>query len=188
MSALPKHDMSADEFLAWVAKQPKEAGRFELIDGLVIMQNSERLLHSRTKGRLFRALASALEKSGANCEAVVDGPTVRVSAKKTYKPDGLIYCGPRLPDDVIEVSNPVLVWEVLSPDSVDRDHGEKVPGYFTIESVQHYLIVDPERRVIIHHRRGEGEDLLTRVRSSGRLRFDPPGIEIAVEDVFEREA
>jgi Uma2 family endonuclease len=128
-----------------------------------------------------------LEQNGSSCEAVVDGPTVRVSAKKTYKPDGLIYCGPRLPDDVIEVSNPLLVWEVLSPDSVDRDHGEKLPGYFTVESIQHYLIVDPERRMIIHHRRGEGEDLLTRVRKSGRLKFDPLGIEIAVEDVFERE-
>jgi Uma2 family endonuclease len=187
MSALPKSEMTADEFLAWVAKQPKEAGRFELIDGLVIMQQSERLVHARTKGRLFRVLANALEKIGSRREAIVDGPTVRVPSRKIYKPDGLIHCGPRLPDDVIEVQDPLLVWEILSPDSVDRDHGEKVPGYFTVESIQHYLIVDPERRVIIHHRRGEGEDLLTRVRSSGPLKIDPPGIEIIVEDIFERD-
>ncbi len=186
MTALPKEIMSADEFLAWAATQPKEAGKFELIDGIVVMQQSERLVHAEVKGALYATVRAALRRGGLPCHVVVDGPQVRVRKNKVYQPDGIIYCGDRVEPDVIEVNTPIIVWEVLSPDSIARDHGEKLAGYFTLPDVHHYLIVDPEGRRINHHRRGQGDELLTRILSDGSLRLDPPGLEIAVADVFER--
>jgi Uma2 family endonuclease len=186
MSALPKHVMTVDEFLAWDARQPKEAGRFELIDGIVVAQQSERVVHVEVETALCDALRAAIKSRRLPCFAMGDGLTVRVAAKKIYKPDGLVYCGKRLDLQAIEATDPVIIVEVLSDDSVDRDHGEKLPGYFSLPSVQHYLIADPKRRVIVHHRRASGEDLLTRVCQSGQISLDPPGIEIDVAGVFER--
>jgi hypothetical protein len=50
--------------------------------------------------------------------------------------------------------------------------------------VQHYLILDPDRRVVIHHKRGSGDAIETRVLTDGVARLDPPGFEVAVEALF----
>jgi hypothetical protein len=72
MIALPKHKMTADEFLAWAERLPKEAGRFELWDGDVIVkhgpvgqQNAERSQqHWDVKGAAYRALHDAIKRAG----------------------------------------------------------------------------------------------------------------------------
>jgi hypothetical protein len=48
-----------------------------------------------------------------------------------------------------------------------------------------YLIVDPDRRMVIHHARGVGDAIVTRIANQGRVRFDPPGIDVAVAELFE---
>jgi Uma2 family endonuclease len=154
--------VTTDAFLVWVAAQPKEAGRFELIDGMVVTLQSERLVQGATR--------------------------VRISTAKSYQPDALVYCGARKPPDVIEIDDPNIVCEILSPDSIDRDHGEKLEGYFSLPGVHHYLIVDPDRRTVIHHRRGPGEDIIRRICKQGDITLDPPGIAIRVADLFERDA
>jgi hypothetical protein len=51
-------------------------------------------------------------------------------------------------------------------------------------SVRHYLIIDPDRRVFIHHQREDGERIARRIARDGALRLDPPGIELEVEAIF----
>jgi len=51
------------------------------------------------------------------------------------------------------VSNPVILVEVASPSTRDFDDTVKLTGYFSLPSVHHYLIVDPEGPPVIHHRR-----------------------------------
>jgi hypothetical protein len=47
--------------------------------------------------------------------------------------------------------------------------------------VQHVLVIDPKRRLVIHHARaGEGA-LTTRFLSEGDLMLVPPGISVAVD-------
>ena len=49
----------------------------------------------------------------------------------------------------MEIQNPVIVAEVLSPSATADDHGTKLDGYFALPSVAHYLILDADRRVMI---------------------------------------
>jgi hypothetical protein len=56
MSALPERKMNADEFLAWAEGRE---GRLELHHGAVVVT------HNSTKGQVFRALWSAVERAGA---------------------------------------------------------------------------------------------------------------------------
>ena len=78
----------------------------------------------------------------------------------------------------------MIVVEVLSPSTAAVDHGRKLSGYFSIPSVQHYLILDPERRVVTHHKRSVGDAIETRVLTGGAALLDPPGFEVAVEALF----
>jgi Uma2 family endonuclease len=96
----------------------------------------------------------------------------------------LVVCGPRAPADALEIDNPVIVVEVLSPSTAAVDHGRKLSGYFSLPSVQHYLILNPDRRAVLHHKRGVGEAIETRVLTDGVARLDPPGFDVAVEALF----
>jgi len=98
-------------------------------------------------------------------------------------PDALVVC-PAPPPDDREISDPMIVVEVLSPSTAAFDHGEKLEGYFLLASVAHYLMLDPDRRVMIHHARGRGAVFETRIVREGRLRLEPPGIEIGVAEFF----
>jgi len=88
------------------------------------------------------------------------------------------------PPDAVEIDNPVVVVEVLSPSTAAIDHGRKLSGYLSLGSVQHYLILDPDRRVVIHHKRGSGDAIETRVLTEGTARLDPPGFDVAVQALF----
>jgi Uma2 family endonuclease len=173
--------MTADEFLLWA--EGKE-GRWELHDGVPAMMSPERLLHIRAKARVSFALEDAVRRAKLACEVFVDGVSVRIDAEAIFVPDATVVCGPRRPDDAIAIADPIIVVEVLSPSTAAIDHGRKLSGYFSLKSVQHYLILDPERRVVIHHKRGQGDAIETRVLTNGAARLDPPGFEVAIEALF----
>ena len=180
MTAQPKAKMTVDEFLAWAEFRP---GRYELVNGEVFGLSPERTRHAETKFAVQTALVQAIRRSGVPCRMLPDGMTVRVDARTVYEPDALVYCGERLPGDAVEVPNAVIVVEVTSPATKGEDTGGKLAGYFAVPSVEHYLILDPVRRVLIHHRRA-GEAIETRIASEGSLRLDPPGLELSVAEAF----
>ncbi len=131
-----------------------------------------------------KRLAPCAEKAGLPCFSVGDGATVRISDTTAFEPDALVYCGPKLPGDAIEVPSPLFVVEVLSPESEKRDMRDKLFGYFLLPSVEHYLIIDPEERLVIHHTRGQGDTRGTRLVREGCLRLDPPGLTVAIASFF----
>ncbi len=48
-----------------------------------------------------------------------------------------------MPRGVLEVPNPLIVVEVLSPSTQSFDLGGKLQGYFALPSLRHYIILDP---------------------------------------------
>jgi Uma2 family endonuclease len=173
--------MSVDEYLVWAEAQD---GRWELVDGELLRMEAERVEHLEIKVAATTALVEAIRRAKAPCQALPDGATVRISKSTAFEPDVMVRCGPRLPPAALEIPDPVIVVEVVSPSSAGRDYGEKVDGYFSVPSVQHYLILSPEQQRIVHCRRGQGDVIERRLIASGTLRLDPPGLEIAAEALF----
>ncbi len=173
--------MTVDEYLHWAEGRE---GRWELLDGELIEKTPERPAHSETKLAAVEALKGAIRRDGAPYHVVHDGGTVRISSSTAFEPDALVYRGPRLPREVFEVPEPVIVIEVLSETTAGRDLGVKLSGYFSAPSVAHYLVLDPERRAVIHHERGQRGAIETRTLTEGPLRLDPPGLAIFVEQLF----
>ena len=181
MPAIAEKKMTADEFLAWAEGREE---RWELVDRAPSLMAPERAIHGLTKFAAQRSLFDAIARAGSPCQMLPDGMTVRIDAANAFVPDALVVCD-RLPAaEAIEVENPVIVLEVLSPSTAANDLGRKLGGYFSVASVQHYLVLDAERRVLIGHKRGRGDAIETRILSDGVLRLDPPGLVVAVADMF----
>lgn len=181
MSAIPEKRMTAEEFLAWAEGLP---GRYELVDGFVLAQASERAGHAKIKGEVFVALHGAIRRAGAPCHALPDGMAVRVDARTVFEPDAQVYCGPALPDDALISEKPIIVVEVISPSTGRNDALGKLEGYFRLPSVVHYLIVDPNQPLVIHHARGRGDTIETRIFRKGAIALDPPGLSLDMADIY----
>jgi Uma2 family endonuclease len=177
MSVTKPARMTADEFITWAMQQP-EGQRYELVAGEVVGMAPERAAHARVKHRICEDLSQAIRAAELSCEAFPDGMSVRVDADTVYEPDALVRCGPRLDDDAVEVADPLIVVEVVSPSSASRDSSSKLEGYFRVPSIRHYLIVTIRNRAVIHHQRGDAGAITTRIIRDGAIRLDPPGIEL----------
>ncbi len=77
--------------------------------------------------------------------------------------------------------------EVVSPSTASCDQGVKLAGYFSLPSVAHYLLLSLKPRMVVHHKRGQGDLIETRLFREGVLRLDPPGLEIEARDLFAPE-
>jgi len=181
MTALRKARMTVTEFLPWARQQPE---RWELFDGVPMAMSPERVIHGDTKYRAARAFDDAIAKARVPCRFVLDSAVVRVDARNSYQPDVLVYCGEPIAGDALEVPNPVVVIEVLSPGNALTDLRDKLQGYFRVASIHHYLIIDPDKRLVIHHTRGHDDVVGTRIVTTGQIALDPPGLSMTVADFF----
>jgi Uma2 family endonuclease len=184
--ALPPETLTLDAFYEWVQRQ--RDGRFELENGHVVAMAPEQVRHARAKAEAWLALRQAIATAGIGCTPLVDGVAVEIDGTTAFVPDVLVDCSERLAPDAIVATQPVIVVEVVSPSTNQRDMTTKLVGYFRVSSIRHYLIVDAAKRVVVHHQRTEGEALATRIHASGSLALDPPGITLRVEDLFPPEA
>ncbi len=184
MADAAQRDMDVDAFLLWGEGRD---GRWELRDGQPVLMAPERAAHALTKLSAQIALREGVRRAGLPCRVFPDGMTVRIAARTAFEPDALVVCPPPTDLNTMEIPNPVIVVEVLSPSTAADDHGVKLDGYFSLGSVNHYLILDPDRRVMIHHRRGHAGAIETRVLREGAVVLDPPGFEAKVAEFFAIE-
>jgi Uma2 family endonuclease len=183
MNAPAVKRMTIPDFLSWCERQ--ERSRYELVAGEIVAMAPERAEHNRAKARIWRALADALERSDARCEAFVDGLGVAVDSQTVYEPDVLVNCGEPIAPDVMLAPSPVVIVEVLSPSSRTIDKSVKLAGYFKLDSLRHYLVVDLEHRTVLHYgRRGADEPILLRIVTEGAIRLDPPGLDLTLTEIF----
>jgi len=179
MNVVLRRAMTVDEYLAWSDSQ-SERRRTELINGQIVTMPSERLLHSRVKGNVHLALLRAIRTAGLPCEALPDGPGVRIDEHTVYEPDAMVYCGESPAPESLLIPNPIVIAEVLSPTTRHHDTSAKLIGYFKLPSVAHYLVIDPDARTVTRYARSSTPNLL----SGGPLRLDPPGLDLTVEDLL----
>jgi len=180
--AEPCQRMTRSEYRAWAEAQPR--GRFERVDGEIVAMAPERAVRARRKGDVYSALRQAIRTAGLRCEIYPDGMTIEVG-ESDYEPDAVVRCGDRLDGDRVDVPDPLVIVEVLSPSTRQVDLTRKLAAYFQVASLRHYLVFwADEAKVIHHHRRDGSETIETRILTAGEIRLDPPGISVSIEDIY----
>jgi Uma2 family endonuclease len=183
--------MTVAAFLEWAARRP-EGERWELIEGEPVPTRgpspahamaAETVVHARIKRRIDHLLSEALAKEGHDCEVFVSGPKVQIDATSPFEPDIVVSCA-KVPNGML-VPEPLIVVEVLSTSTRDKDFTIKLAGYAALPSVAHYLLVETERRLVVHHHRGGGEqEFRTSIVRGGIRRFDPPGLDLDIDALY----
>ncbi len=73
------------------------------------------------------------------------------------RPDAGIDCGAFDPDGYL-AAEPIVVFEVLSPSTLDFDRLRKVEEYKAVPTIRHVVIVEPTRPQVLVWSREEGGD------------------------------
>ena len=174
--------MTVDEYLPWALAR---GGRWELIDGRPFKMPSESLGHIDVKFYVCLALKELIADAGLELHALADGATVRIDDDNANEPDALVYAGPKRADTELEVPDPVIVVEVVSPTSGKRDRVRKRQDYFSRPSVAHYLVVDPQDKTIQHFDRGNWQGDGRELTMADNVDLTPPGLALPVRRCFE---
>lgn len=176
--------VSAEEYLR--EERAREDGRAELLDGEVVMMAGATRRHTILISSIDVALNNRL--AGTPCQAVTSDLRVKPQTADTYTyPDVVVFCDEEGDAEEDTLTNPVAIFEVLSPSTRNRDRGDKFAYYRTIVSLRHYVLVSPDARSVDHYRRQEGGVwLLTTLEGDAILRLDPPGVELPLDEVYRR--
>ena len=126
----PDLPLDLDGFLDW---EGRKVERFERLDGVVRMMSGGTIGHNLISANLIAALRPQLR--GGPC--VVQGSNLKIvarSAGAVMYPDLFVRCGP-LPASATSCESPVVVVEVLSTSTAQRDLTRKKYAYQSIPSV-----------------------------------------------------
>ena len=173
------------EFLRWLESRA-EAERWELVDGEPVRSMApETVRHVELKRNLLEALRDALRTAR---------PAVPRARRRRRGPGRPAFVLPaRRLGHLCRAHRSgrgrgarIRSW---SPRSSPPAPGcaitpSKLVDYFAVPSVQHYLLIETRRRLVLHHRRGAEDEVVTRFLPAGRLRLDPPGLELDVEPIY----
>lgn len=151
LSPAPLPGMTEEEFEDWC----NEDTRAEFVDGRVEMLCPVSLLHDTADGFLYALIRFYLELHGGG--RVLRQPfQVRLRPGLRREPD-ITYVAAenldRLRHTRLEGA-PDAAWEVVSPDSVERDWRTKYAEYERY-GVREYWIIDPQHQVVHLYRLGE---------------------------------
>lgn len=132
--------MTVEDFLAFTDTRPDEE-RWELIDGEAVLNPSPAWDHQRVLLNLFVELG-ILARQSRSWE-VLPGIGVRLSNTRLPIPDLLIRPALRIAGSVCD--DIIAAVEVLSPSSRSRDLKWKREAYAILPSLQHYVVLTPDK-------------------------------------------
>lgn len=121
----------------------------EYYHGQVLAMSGASLKHNYIDGNLIVALGQFLK--GKECQALPGNMRVSTPSHDSYMyPDALIVCGAaELEDDKFDtLTNPAVIFEILSPSTRSIDKGRKFFFYQQIPSLQEYIMIDSLKRFI----------------------------------------
>lgn len=113
----------------------------------------------------------------------------RVQLKDGYVyPDVSVVCGKPEFADEDNLSNPVIVIEVLSPSTADYDGSGKFARYRQIASIQEYLLVAQDKTHVMHYVRQDESHWLLAEYFDEQARFELPSIqcELSIQDIYAK--
>ena len=164
--------------------------RHEYLDGLVYAMAGESLDHSTICFNL--AVHVGTQLIGKSCRGFSPNMKVRAGRGGLYAyPDLMIVCGePSFDDEHGDViTNPTVIFEVLSRSTEAYDRGEKFLRYSTeIETLRDYVLVSQDKPRIEHFsRQPDGTWPRTEVEGlTSALTVSSINCQIALADVYSR--
>jgi Uma2 family endonuclease len=138
-----RRPMTVDEFYAFTDTRPDDE-KWELIGGEPVLNAAPSPIHDWIAINVVVALKNREREMKARW-VTLSNQGVRVSNKDRPQPDVLVFpCGDRRPDARRDRNDVIVLFEVLSPSTEDRDLGWKRKAYASLPSLTHYIVISQE--------------------------------------------
>ena len=135
MSAVLKQSMSLEAFLDWESREPL---KFEFDGFEPVAMTGGSAEHATIQVNIIRELSNRLR--GRPCRVFGSELKIQTAGSIRY-PDTFVVCSP-IPRGTLVVTDPVVVFEILSPSTSSIDHFEKNREYRATPSIQRYAILE----------------------------------------------
>jgi Uma2 family endonuclease len=140
------------------------------------------MAHARIQANLIRALGARLR--GGPCFVVGSELKIRTATSIRY-PDAMVICSKASPRDTA-TSEPVVVFEILSPSSASNDLGGKNAEYQTLASLRRYVVLHQSLAAAeVFDRREDGEWGYEFLTAEHPLGMPEIGIELPIQEIYE---
>lgn len=144
--ALAENSMTEAEYLAF---DEKSKIRYEFMDGEIFAMSGASRKHNLANTNISTELNLQLRET--NCEVYVSDFRVRIRDGHNVYPDVAVACGDiEVVDNDNTLLNPIVVFEVLSKSTEQRDRGDKAEDYYSLPSLKDYVLVS-QKRVRVEH-------------------------------------
>ncbi len=174
--------MSLAAFLDWDDGSDR---RYELVVGEIRAMAPPTRAHGTMVGNIVRQIGNALRPP---CVVIGEaGIVLPDRADAYYQADLAVTCTPAQPGERA-VADPVLIVEVLSPSTADRDRGVKLVDYRQIPSVHEILLVSSEERRAELWRRMDGQWLVQDLIGEATIRLESCGLDLAMAAIYDQVA
>lgn len=164
-----------EEFLAW---QEERDEWYEFINGEVAVRGATTPRHDQIAANVIAALHAPLRDQP--CRVLTTGSTVEVESGEAVRPDALVTCE----TSTEGTHEPVVVVEVSSPGSSNNDYRRKRRLYEAMPSVRHYLLIEPDERLVWHFEKQADGLFMPRMVRDGTVLLDPPGVRLDLAAVY----
>jgi Uma2 family endonuclease len=137
--------MDLDDFEELVLDRPRDE-KWELIGGRVVRgMVGARWAHHAIVQNVNFALLTHIRGKGLPCWTFTETFWLKQRfLKLAVFPDIMVRCGPMEPD-MGSVDDPLILMEVVSPSSEERDRGAKASAYMRLASLRHLCFIDRDR-------------------------------------------
>jgi Uma2 family endonuclease len=148
--------MTVEEYFAFTDTRPDNE-KWELIDGEPLLNASPSRSHQKILVNLVYLLGSLERRERQSWEAI-PGIGVRISDTNLPEPDVLILRAGTIRRDPYsrETSDVLVVFEILSPSTAERDLGWKGSAYTSLPSLTHYVVIAQDAADVVVFAREAG--------------------------------
>ena len=178
MDVALRKSMSVAEFLAWEERQEL---RFEFDGFEPIAMTGGTVEQGLIQANIIRSVGNRLQ--GKPCRVFGSHVKIAVAGSIRY-PDAFVMCSPMVRGATV-VTDPVVVFEVLSPSTATTDRIIKNQEYRDTPSIQRYVMLEQDQQAATVFARA-GDDWVGHVMSGDVLLAMPEiGIEVPLAELYE---
>ena len=173
--AARKPSMSLDQFLAW---EDRQDGRWEFDGFEPRAMVGASTIHNQIVGALEFALRRRLRTP---CRVYRETMRLRLAETARY-PDLMVVCAPLV--DAVELTNPVVVIEVLSASTSREDRIDKNREYEATPGILRYILLEQDTIAAAVYARDGNRWVRSTVTGDGVLLMPETGIELPLAEAY----
>ena len=182
----PKSNYVSPE--AYLALERSAEHKNEYYYGQILAMSGASLKHNIIDRNLLGTICPFLK--GKNCNMLRGNMRVCTPTHDSYMyPDALIVCGePILDDDQFDtLTNPAVIFEILSPSTRSIDKGRKFFFYQQIPSLKEYFMIDSLKRFIQIARKQSDQSWIveTIIEPGTRIFISTIHFHLSLDEVYE---